>query len=208
MSAPLFRAIAMGPTDWVGLTITVLGSMGVWKLLSKKIAEIGTKTEKQLDKKFFQMVAEQMHTLASQRAPEKTRGIDIDFENGTRYVTLMILGEWIQVGTGVKVQGLYEKGEKTVYQIQIDNVWRLRRHRHSEREILEVINGRMIDIETGKQYHKGEEWDIPAGEFHAVEFLTLNDEPCMIKVTTIPALKTLEHTPLMLDDMQGLVGLS
>ncbi len=82
MSAPVFLAIAMEPTDWVGLTITVLGSMGVWKLLSKKIAEIGTKTEKQLDKKFFQMVAEQMQTRARQPPPEETRGTKMRFETG------------------------------------------------------------------------------------------------------------------------------
>lgn len=192
---------------WIEILITVLGLLGVWKMLSKKIAAIGTKADR-LDSKYFEMVADQMHTLASQRPPEKTRGIDIDFENGTRYVTLLILGEWIQVGTGVKLQGLYERSGKTVYQIQIDNVWRLRRHRHTEREIVEVLNGKMIDLETGAVFEKGAEWDIPAGEYHAVEFITTNDEPCMIKVTTIPALKSLEHTPLMLDDMEGLVGVS
>lgn len=198
----------MESSDWisvVALAVTVLGLLGVFRRLSKKMDANTAKTDN-IETRFFRLIAENMEALAASRPPEKTRALDIQFDDGTRYVVLLLLGEWITIATGVRMQGMYERNNSTTYLIVVDNVWRLRGHSHAEREIVEVVSGVMENLITGEQYKAGQSWTIPANESHTVSFESSSSEPCMVKVTTIPSLKQLSEVPLLLDNLAGLHG--
>lgn len=47
---------------------------------------------------------------------------------------------------------------------------RLHWHYHEEAEVINVLEGRVIDVETGRSYAKGETWAISPGRRHIADF--------------------------------------
>jgi quercetin dioxygenase-like cupin family protein len=75
-----------------------------------------------------------------------------------------------------------DSNEMTVVNVKFNNGGSIPTHSHDRIEHIYVIDGEIIDRETGKTYRKGEVYVIPAGQKHFIE-----SDFALLVVTWTPA---------------------
>lgn len=162
-----------------------------------------------MDEWFTEKLSENMIRLATQAGPARTRCIDIAFSDTEVLLRVpVILEQWIALPWGLWVCGVDFAHGSTGYMVKCDNTSRLLTHTHEGSETVRVIQGTMVDLETGTKYVPGgPAWEIPAKSPHSVHFDAPQDDRSFLALVTVrPALPNPNQAPLQLEGLGRLLG--
>lgn len=148
--------------------------------------------------------ASNIRALCEVADPQKLRTLDIGFEHGIYVSIPIIIGTTYSPYSGLEITGIRSNAECTDYSMQTTQPVTLVRHSHEEREIVEVLDGSMTDLDSGRVYRKGEAWDIEPNLQHRVYF-----EAHGLYIATIrPPLPLASERPVNVDRLHELAELT
>lgn len=173
-------------------------------MLNRTEKRIKEDQSKQLDLWYHENLQTYMYSAAERAGAKRTRVMDITFTDPVVELRIpVILDEWLAVLPGCYIQGLTFAWNKTSYLLRCDNIARIRSHRHVGTEAVTVVQGRMYDPATEREYFPGEKWTIPAGEPHTVHFESPPEITAhgLFLITVTPPLPDTTQSTLKLDEI-------
>lgn len=123
--------------------------------------------------------------------PESYWTLDVAFEGDHHMRIPMFPYHCLTVAENVKMAVVAHGKDSTVASLLCDGFGYLHPHCHPTTcETLEVKQGTVTHLETGRIYRAGDIWHIPAGEMHSA---TMQD--AFVLITYKPPLKTAKESP-------------
>ena len=137
------------------------------------------------------MIAKQWRHKIDSTNPEDCFTLDVEFEGGHRMKVPMFDSCKLMISENIEMQIVSHSKEQSIAVLECRGFGHILRHRHEPTcEVLEVREGTVTHIETGKIYRSGDKWSIPAGEFHSAYF-----HDAVVFITYRPPLKTAKEQP-------------
>lgn len=212
-------ALASTPQEWGQLFLGVGSTLGVLLASMKWMFHVQEKRAKQrhtiAEQKQARVmtdwltakISENLIRIASQAGPARTRVIDMVFtDTSVKLGIPVVLDQWMALPWGLWVCGVDFNRKSTGYLIKCDTTSRLLTHTHEGSEMVQVIQGTMEDLNTGKRYEAGDMWVIPASAPHMVHFDAPKDDRSFIAMVVVtPALPDPRQSPINLTGLARLI---
>jgi hypothetical protein len=183
--------------------ITVLWSITVFMFskLSTRLSKDRTKEIIDATTRSMQLwIKRQMQQLTDGRDPKLYFTLAIHFNNNMRLAIPMIPRIPILVSENVWMAVVSHTSHATILSLTCQGFGNLPVHMHPHTcETIEVKEGTMTCLLTGKVYRAGDFWKIEAGEAHGAHFWDF-----VGFVTHRPPLPTADVCPVSLDDMESI----
>lgn len=173
-----------------GLFLIILPHIGSLfaMIKTRKQMEVTTATMQRL-------MASKMKDRAASLSPDRYFTLDLKFKTGQQLKVPMFIGEPVEVAENITIAVSAHTKERTIATLQCHGIGVIPSHRHEPNmEILEVKEGTVTHLETGRIYTAGESWEIAAGEFHSAMF-----HDAVVIITYRPPLHTAKEQPMNLD---------
>jgi hypothetical protein len=185
----------------VASVITAVGAV-LWPIL-KRLRRLQAKVDRLTDTSIQGILAatqKNIMAVAAVADQSKVFTLDIMFERGI-YVSLpIIVGTTYSPWPGLEMTGIRSRRDATHYSLQTTQPVTLVRHSHEEHECVEVIDGSMTDLDSGKVFRAGEVWEIAPGLDHRVYF----EAAGLYLVTIRPPLPHASERPINVDRLAEL----
>ena len=185
---------ALGPigTLLLGIAAIITASMTLGSVFSRYILR---KTKEELievnTSNMQAMIARQWSEKYAATDPDECFTLDVEFEHGHRMTIPMYENCSMMIAENVKISVSSHSKTQTIACLTCNGFGFLPLHRHEPTcEVLEVREGVVTHLESGRIYRAGESWTIPPGEFHSATF-----QNAVVFITYRPPLKTAREQP-------------
>lgn len=187
-------------TAAISLVVTLSGAIGAFVLWLRKW---GKRTRQEIVQAattagIQAAVKQHLEALAEKEDPNNYFTLDVHFDGGLCLAVPMFKGSGALVAENMVMRVARHGKDYTALDLQCHGFGHLPKHHHASTcETIEVKEGIVTHLETGRIYRAGETWVIPAGEVHSATF-----QDCWCIVTHRPALPTAHERPMNLDAME------
>lgn len=197
-------ASTISPTFTLGELAAFIGSMAtlitvLWGITMFIFKTWFKRIGASVNSTVLRYIKKNMEALISGRDPESYYTLDVHFTNGIALIAPMIPDVRLMVAENLGITVIHHTCTATTLKLQSAGDAYLPPHWHEHTsELIEVKEGTITHIETGRVYRAGEIWHIPSKEIHSAVF----SKDCFALVTHRPPLPTAKERPVDIEKIE------
>ena len=188
---------ALGPlgTFLLGIAAIITAFMALGSVFYRYICKYIRKAKEELidvnTANMQAMIAKQWSEKYAATDPSDCFTLDVEFETGHRMKIPMYQHCPMMISENIEMAIISHSKDQTIAVLDCKGFGHIPSHRHEPTcEVLEVREGTVTHLESGRIYRSGESWTVPPGEFHSAIF-----QNAVVFITYRPPLKTAKEQP-------------